>query len=192
MIRSHDQQPPVIPHQRPGPPLQPPFSHSLRMPNPNLGQLPQPLPELSPLIPPLTPTRIPHNSIHTGQTFTSHLISRRVNSLDLPTPTTSCAHGSTDCPHGSSDGFRSSASVPADGSSQLLISTRPLAGSGGLTTCTAVRSTNRSCSRLTGQPRSTLIRQPGRVITRQPIRLARHGPSRLATYAIVDVVDIAR
>ncbi|MET9268498.1 hypothetical protein [Kribbella sp. NPDC003557] len=77
--------------------------------------------------------------------------------------------------------------MPADRTSQLLTSTRPLAGSGGLTTCIAVRSTSRPRSRLTGQARSTLIRQPSRVITRQPTRLARHMPSRLATYTFVDI-----
>jgi hypothetical protein len=56
MISSNDQQPPVIPHQRPSTPLQPPLNHPLRMPNPNLRQLPQPRTELLPPIPPNTPT----------------------------------------------------------------------------------------------------------------------------------------
>ncbi|TDW95357.1 hypothetical protein EV137_2692 [Kribbella pratensis] len=43
MVSSHDQQPSVIPHQRPSTPLQPSLSHPLRVPNPNLRQLPQPL-----------------------------------------------------------------------------------------------------------------------------------------------------
>ncbi|GAA1607464.1 hypothetical protein GCM10009742_66840 [Kribbella karoonensis] len=51
MIRRHDQQPAVIPHQGPRPPPQPPLSHPPRLPNPNLRQLRHPPSNLNPPVP---------------------------------------------------------------------------------------------------------------------------------------------
>ncbi|GAA1138263.1 hypothetical protein GCM10009630_41560 [Kribbella jejuensis] len=71
MIRSHNQKPPIIPHQRPRPPPQPPLNNPLRKPNPNLSQLPQPSPNPFQQHPTPTspnPSRTSYRSVITGTT----------------------------------------------------------------------------------------------------------------------------